>query len=373
MAGISKAELERKLAALHDGVTAIREDDALLRASGAYGSDMSIELWDWAQGVGLYGIWRLYRATGDAHYLDYLEGWYARHRHEAAVKNVNHVAPMLTLASLWEMRGGDEDRDLIEDYSAWIASDLLRTEMGGYAHTTATRNNEEQLWVNTLFMSGLFQAKAGALLGRPSYCDDVLYQFLLHAHFLIDRESGLWRHGWHFGERHHFSRALWARGNGWAAITAVELIDLLPPSVGAAALRFAREAFQRHCTALLKVQAGNGMWHTLLDEPTSYQETSGTAAIAYAFLKGVRLGLLPPPFEAAGARAIRAVLDRVDTAGDVAEVSSGTPVFNTLQEYRDVPIKQRSYGQSLAMLALSECLLHPALHGARPHQKSLTQ
>ncbi|MFT4173352.1 MAG: glycoside hydrolase family 88 protein [Rhodocyclaceae bacterium] len=359
MARIDSSQIERKLGALYEGLILVREDDAQLRASGAYGSDMSIELWDWAQGVGLYGIWRLYQATREARYRDYLEAWFERHRHEATVMNVNHVAPMLTLISLWEDRGGDLDRALIETYAKWIDGSLLRTQMGGFAHTTATRDNDDQLWVDTLFMSGLFHAKAGVLLDHPGYSHEVLYQFILHTQFLMDPASALWRHGWHFGERHHFAGALWARGNGWAAVTAIELLEMLPGDANAAALRSVREAFQRHCGALLATQAANGMWHTLLDEPTSYQESSATAAIAYAFLKGARLGVLPASYEEAGTRAVAAVMARIDDAGNVAEVSSGTPVFDTLQAYRDVPIKQRSYGQSLAMLALAECLLHP--------------
>jgi unsaturated rhamnogalacturonyl hydrolase len=356
---IEQALIRKKLHALYDGVIAIREDDAKLKAMGAFGSDMSIELWDWAQGVGLYGIWRLYKSTGEARYLHYLEGWYERHIDEAAVKNVNHVAPMLTLVSMWEASGNKQWQPLIEEYTSWLAKDLLRTEMAGFAHTTATRNNEEQLWVDTLFMGGLFHAKAGVLMNRPDYCEEILYQFSLHAQFLIEPASGLWRHGWHFGERHHFAGALWGRGNGWAAATGVELLDMLPqPS---AARRFLEQSFIRHCHALSEVQATNGMWHTLLDDADSYQESSATAAIAYAFLKASRLGILDTSFREAGALAIGALVERVDDAGEVAEVSSGTPVFTSLQEYREVPIRQRSYGQSLAMLALAEALLHPSL------------
>lgn len=250
--------------------------------------------------MGLYGIWRLYEATGDQTYVDYLSAWFERHQAEAAVKNVNHVAPMLTLVSLLKQQENAKWRALVNEYGEWIEQGLLRTEMGGFAHTTATRNNEGQLWVDTLFMDGLFHVKAGQLLNKPAYCEEVIYQFLLHTQFLSDPVSGLWRHGWHFTEKHHFAGALWGRGNGWAAI-------------------------------------------------------------AYAFLKGYRLGILDSRFADAGIKAIDALLARIDQQGQLAEVSSGTPVFMTLPEYTDVPIRQRSYGQSLTMLALAEMLRHPAL------------
>ncbi len=169
MATLNVALLETKLQALYQEIIAIREDDAYLKSIGAFGSDMSIELWDWSQGVGLYGIWRLYKSTGEQRYLDYLLGWYERHVAEAAVKNVNHVAPMLTLVSIYEEQRDPRWLPLIEEYGDWLAHGLIRTSMGGFAHTTATRNNEEQLWVDTLFMSGLFHAKAGRLLARQDW------------------------------------------------------------------------------------------------------------------------------------------------------------------------------------------------------------
>lgn len=77
---LDKSVITTKLAALYQEIIAIpEEEDAYLKSIGAYGSNMSIELWDWSQGVGLYGIWRLYQATGDQAYVDYLSAWFERH------------------------------------------------------------------------------------------------------------------------------------------------------------------------------------------------------------------------------------------------------------------------------------------------------
>lgn len=361
---LNKSLINQKLALLYQEIVAIREDDNYLKSIGAYGSDMSIELWDWSQGVGLYGIWCLYQGTNDPRYRAYLIGWFERHWDEATVKNVNHVAPMLTLVSLLEQQDNPKWHSLVQEYAAWIDQGLLRTDMGGFAHTTATRNNEQQLWVDTLFMSGLFQIKAGVLLNRPDYREEVIYQFLLHSQFLADPVSGLWRHGWHFAEKRHFAGALWGRGNGWAAITAVELLEIIR-TTSSASSRLIEQSFLRQSAALLETQASNGMWHTLINSPDSYQESSATAAIAYAFLKGYRLGILTTAYQQAGLRAIAALLERIDEQGQMAEVSSGTPVFNSLSDYLDVPLRQRSYGQSLTMLALAEVLHHPDFIGDR--------
>lgn len=59
------------------------------------------------------------------------------------MKNVNHVAPMLTLVSLLAQQENAQWRALVNEYGEWIEQGLLRTDMGGLAHTTATRNNEQ--------------------------------------------------------------------------------------------------------------------------------------------------------------------------------------------------------------------------------------
>lgn len=356
MQSADKESINNKLRLLFDGITEIREDDAYLKSIGAYGSDMSIELWDWSQGVGLYGIWRLYQSTGKKEYLDYLYGWYTRHLAESEIKNVNYTAPMLALVSIAEQEHDGRWSDKINEFCAWIEKGLTRTEMDGFAHTTATRSNEEQLWVDTLFMSGLFFARAGLVLNKPEYFNEVIYQYLLHTQFLSDPATGLWRHGWTFKEKHHFAGALWGRGNGWACMTGVDLLELMKENTPSK--KFITNNFKRQCSALLQRQDKTGLWHTLIDDPASYIESSASAAVAYAFLKGFRLGILGREFEEAGKKAIHALIGKINGKGEVDDVSSGTPVFATAAEYLEVPIRQRSYGQSLAMIALSEALLH---------------
>ena len=116
-------------------------------------------------------------------------------------------------------------------------------------------------------------------------------QVLVHLRYLADRDTGLWFHGWTFAGCHNFARARWARGNSWAI-------------AGPARLSRHRQAerrrprcscegcIRRHAEALLAHQDASGGWRTLLDDPGSYLEASGSAGIAYGFLRGARLGLL---------------------------------------------------------------------------------
>jgi unsaturated rhamnogalacturonyl hydrolase len=108
--------------------------------------------------------------------------------------------------------------------------------------------------------------------------------------------------------------------------------------------------------SLARLQDESGMWHTLLDDPTSYLETSATAGFGYGILKGVRLGYLDPQYAAVGRRALEAVIANIDAEGTVQQVSYGTGMGHDLDHYRKIPICPMAYGQALAILILNEGL-----------------
>lgn len=65
--------------------------------------------------------------------------------------------------------------------------------------------------------------------------------------------------------------------------------------------------------AMLKYQDESGMWYQVVDQidrEENYLETSGSAIMAYAILKGVRLGYLPERYKSYGEKAFHGVCDR---------------------------------------------------------------
>ena len=203
-------------------------------------------------------------------------------------------------------------------------------------------------------MTVLFLYRAGVALSRPDWREEAEYQFLLHIKYLHAQETGLWYHGWTFEGRHHFGRAYWARGNSWITCGAIDFIEWLPEG---AVRRAVLATWQEQCLALIELQdAATGLWHTLLNHADSYLETSASAAIAYGLLKGVRLGLLPAACAPVAQKALTGVLATVEPDGTVGGVSYGTPVGDTEDFYRTIPIQPTAYGQGLTFLMLTEAL-----------------
>ena len=310
---------------------------------------------EWTQGIGLYGLWKVWQMTGDEAAWKTMTQWFAdRFAEGSPSRNINTVAPFLTLANLYERTGTPSYQPYLDVWAEWVFKQMPRTEEGGLQHIVYNSVNHQQLWDDTLMMSVLPLARIGQVLKRPHYIEEAKRQFMVHVKYLADPATGLWFHGWTFDGRHHFAKARWARGNSWVTIAIPEFIEMLALPEGDALRMFLTETLLAQVKALAPLQTESGMFRTLLDDPSSYEEAAATAGFAYGILKGVRLGLLPAEFEAVGRRAALAVRRHINDAGELTQVSFGTPVFNTLQEYKDIPLTSMPFGQSMALLALVE-------------------
>ncbi len=345
---------------LMDNLTGIRDDgEFLLRFGDLVVDDKSWRAWNWPQGVGLYGIYRYARLTGDEKELSIVTEWFEPHFASGLpLKNINTMAPLLTLAFLYGDTRDARYPPYLKTWAEWAMRDLPRTREGGMQHQTFGSENDNQLWDDTLMMTVLALAKTGALLGRTDYVEEAKYQFLLHTKYLADRETGLWRHGWTFEGGHHFAKAPWGRGNCWITIAIPEMLDILDLPREDSFRRFLVETLNRQIGALARCQDAGGLWHTLLDDETSYLEASATAGFAYGILKAVHERYADARYEETAERAIRGILGEIAPNGALQKVSVGTPVGETRDFYKQIRTTEMPYGQSLAVLCLSEYLVN---------------
>jgi len=314
--------------------------------------------WEWTHGIGLYGMYKYYELTEDKKTLEIINDWFNSHfQEESTTKNINTVAPFLTLAYLYEDTKKKSYRPYLEQWMEWVMYELPRTEENGLQHIVYNSENSQQIWDDTLMMSVLPLAKVGKLFNNTAYIEEAKKQFLLHIKYLTDKKTGLWFHGWTFKDRHNFANALWARGNCWITIAIPEFIELLDLAEGEAVRESLIDALKNQVEALSKYQdQTSGLWHTVLDDKSSYLEASATAGFAYGILKAIRKRYIDKKYEKVAIKAIYGILNNIDDNGELKNVSFGTPVFNSIQEYKDIPLTSMPYGQSMAILCLSEYL-----------------
>ncbi len=313
--------------------------------------------WEWTHGIGLYGIYQYYQQTGEEPMRAIIDDWFtARLEEGTPTKNVNTMSPFLTLAYRYEETGNPLWRPYLERWAEWVMHEMPRTDKGAMQHIVYNNENHQQMWDDTLMMSVLPLAKIGKLLGRPEYIEEATYQFLVHVQYLMDRETGLWFHGWTFDGHHNFAQARWARGNSWLTIAIPEFLELVDLPENNATRRYLLQVLESQVAALAKCQDASGLWHTLLDDPHSYLESSATAGFAYGMLKAVRKRYIDASYAPVAEKAIRGVIKHINPAGELTQTSFGTAMGSDLDFYRQIALTSMPYGQAMAILCLSEYL-----------------
>ena len=317
---------------------------------------MNIHCFDWVPGVGLNGVYYAWKYTGDRRYWDALESWAQEHLKEAyTLKTVNSTAPMSTILSLYEENGNQEYLKVCTDIADYILREAPRTREGGLEHTVTEKvpGFNEQLWADTLFMVGIFLAKMGKITGNYAYTEEAAKQLVIHHKVLKDKKSGLFYHGWNCEQQNWMSAVRWGRANAWITVSTVEMLEMLPDEF---------EGRDEVITSLVEqvaelkyVQRNNGMFGTVLDDPDAYGETSATAGIAAGIKKGIKLGYIPKEYHIIAEKAEKAVVERINENGEVMEVSYGTPIMASAEEYRTIPNHLPVlYGQALALMMLCQ-------------------
>ncbi|WP_160725047.1 glycoside hydrolase family 88/105 protein [Bacillus sp. USDA818B3_A] len=329
---------------------------------GYFPRDFGMEEWDWPQGVGLLGLKNL---GGDPKFPDYhgfMKKW-AEDQIERGLplKNINTTAPMLTLMDF------DDMEPLALEWVDWVYNQAPRTKENGLQHVTSgdtkreLKLNEGQIWIDTLFMVVLFLSKMGVKYNNQAWIEEAAYQTNLHINHLFNQEDSLFYHGYDFENDHHFSEAYWCRGNSWYTLAAPELIETLKGKISPKAYEKMAGTFKAQVDRLVGLQSENGLWHTLLDDPDSYTEVSGSSAIAAGMLKGIRLGLLDSSLLGVCRKAVEAILTNIAEDGTVLNVSAGTAIGKEKEDYKRIIIAPTAYGQALAIVLLSEVLQHKGL------------
>ena len=288
--------------------------------------------WEWTHGIGLYGIWQYYDQTGDLRMRDIVDQWFAARLSEGTTKNVNTMAPFLTLAHRYEET---HDRTLLpwlDSWAEWAMRDMPRTPHGGMQHITLAEENHHQMWDDTLMMTVLPLTKIGLLLDRPAYVREATFQFLAHVAHLADRETGLWFHGWTFEGMHNFAKARWARGNSWLTMVIPDFLELVDLPADDPVRRFLLEVLDAQVAALARLQDESGI------------------------LKAVRKGYIGAEYTDVAEKAVRAVIDNISDDGELQQVSFGTGMGSDLDFYRNIPRTSMPYGQAMAILCLAEYL-----------------
>ena len=271
-----------------------------------------------------FGALRFAAATGDTNLEQRLfkryAGWLTPAGQEAISKTQHvdmHVLGVVPL-EIYLLNGDTQFRDLglskaDEQWAHPLPSGLTR---------------ETRWWVDDAFMIGSLQIQAYRATRDAKYADHVATQLAAYLDRLQEA-NGLFHHG-------PEAPFYWGRGNGWVAVALAEVLQSLPPEHP----QYARlmDGYRKMMAGLKAVQAPSGLWHQLLDDPASWEETSGTGMFTYALIIGVKQGWLDAAtYGDVARRGWLALSSKVDAAGNLHDICVGTNQSKDKQFYLDRP------------------------------------
>lgn len=310
--------------------------------------------WDWPCGVAYYGVSEAYAATGNEEYLQLLKERVDEHMELGLpIWTVNTCAMGHSLLTLYEATQDDRYMEIIRSKINYLQHEALRFADNVLQHTVSARNDfPEQAWADTLFMAGFFMLRAGVLNQDEELIKDALQQYYWHIHFLQDKRTGLWYHGYNHLNKDHMSGFFWGRANAWAAYTMAQVKKRLPEPYLYPEYMDIDCSLRDQLTGLKALQTSDGLWRTVLDDPESYEELSASAGIGAAML------LNDNPLHTKHARlALDGVIANISEDGRLLNVSGGTAVMKDLDGYRRISRDwTQGWGQGLALALLTAAL-----------------
>ncbi len=321
---------------------------------GYFSRDFGMNHWDWPQGVGLFGLSQL-----GNQYQEYITNWAEIEIGKGLpVPNINTVCPLLTIMD------HPEYETLSLQWAELVMNKFERTTERGLQHNTTgltkekINRNHEQIWADTIFMTVLFLGKIGKKYQHQEWIDESIYQVLLHTKYLFDRKIGLFYHGWDFSKSSNFGANFWCRGNSWLAMGLPLFIDYMADELSEPDKKYLIQIYKNQVNALLSLlDEKENLWHTLLDDPTSYTETSGSAGILAGIYMGLNSGILPDePYAEKTEDVLKALLRNIDEDGTIRGVSAGTAISHDREDYKNIIVKPMAYGQAMMLCALAESL-----------------
>jgi len=282
---------------------------------------------NWGEGVLLAGMAQSYELTGDERYLEFVRRFADYWQQQGVTAHISKCGrgcaclwgPGLALAMLYENTQDQRHLAVAEQVADFIMTGAVRTRDGGLSHSCP----EAELWVDTLAFSCPLLSCLARLTEHQEYGEEAVRQLNIYAEHLQDADTGLYYHIWSQRSGRRMGE-FWCRGNGWVAMSYAYVLS--NQRMWTTPGEIAKDAFERHLAGLVRLQDDRaGLWHTIIDDPQTYLETSGSAMILYAMIEAKRNRLVDLPLEQPIVKAWRGLEKRVDEHGRVVGVSAGAP------------------------------------------------
>ena len=277
--------------------------------------------WNYIDGCMMTALLAMSDITGEGQYFDFAESFIddfvaedgSIRSYEPETFNLDDINEGRVLFSLLEKTGKEKYRKAARLLRRQLEQQP-RTYEGNFWHKAIYPN---QVWLDGIYMAQPFYALYEKHLGSGDY-RDILSQIETVRRRMFDEEKQLYYHGYDASRSAFWadpktgcSKNFWLRSIGWFAVALADLLEILPAGEP-------REKLSAIFAELMEGVARyadeeTGLYWQVVDQggrAGNYLETSGSSMLAYAMLKGVRLGALEKEYAAKGQKTFRGIVEK---------------------------------------------------------------
>ncbi|MCL1990835.1 MAG: glycoside hydrolase family 88 protein [Defluviitaleaceae bacterium] len=278
--------------------------------------------WCYEDGVILKGAIDLYEVTNDEFYWHFLEAYLNEFVDEAgdlkgytaSEYNIDHLNAGKALFFAYEKTKDARYLKAIRKQMDQVHHHP-RIPAGNFWHK---KRYPHQVWLDGLYMALPFYAEyEHKYNGHVGYAD-IYNQFKTVEAILRDEKTGLYYHAYDdsksmfwANQETGLSENFWLRAEGWLLMALVDTVDQMSETIFEYH-KGLKDLAKRAITDILPFRdEATGMWWQVIDQGKragNYVEVSGTAMVAYAILKGIRLNILDDALKEVAIEALAGIL-----------------------------------------------------------------
>lgn len=279
--------------------------------------------WNYIDGCMMTSLYTIYKQTGDRKYIGFIDKFVDYYvfddgtirGYKLETYNLDNLNEGRILFDLYKETGKEKYRKAIDLLYRQI-KEQPRTEYGNFWHKAIYPH---QVWLDGMYMSEVFYTRYVAEVGNGDF-SEIIKQFQSVFDHMFDKCKRLYYHGWDCSKQAFWadketglSKNFWLRSIGWYCVALIDVLSYLPEGAEKEKQALGK-IFKATIEGLEKyIDPETHMLWQVVDQigrEGNYAETSGSSMIAYAMMKGARLGYADARFAEVGKSVFNGICDK---------------------------------------------------------------
>ncbi|PKQ67752.1 family 88 glycosyl hydrolase [Labilibaculum manganireducens] len=274
----------------------------------------------YSQGLGCLAMLKVWKATGNRKYLDYVIKWADSlinengeiHLYKVESYNIDYINSGKILFDVYK-ETGNEKYKLAMDRLIQQLKMHPRTHEGAFWHKLIYQH---QVWLDGLYMGAPFLAQYAVTFDQPDLLDDAINQFVICAKHTRDAKTGLYYHAWDESHNQKWADKItgqspnfWGRSMGWWFMALVDVLDYVPENHPQR--KNLLNIIDGVAEALSNYQDETGLWYQVLDQghrEGNYLEASASSMYMYGYAKAVNKGYIDKKYRKTALKAYNGLM-----------------------------------------------------------------